>query len=1310
MQTSNASILQQSQQAIVDYNRFNLPEGSSVNFIQPNADAAILNRITGADPSFLNGTINANGQVYFVNPAGVTFGPDSVVRADMFMAIAGDMANSSFLRGEMNFLLGGTVENQGYIEAQRGVALLGRQVRNTGQIVAENGFAVLASGEEVLLQPNGTSLAVQVTDSRGQDPAGGIGVENLGEVNGEEIMFSAGDAFATAIRHEGSARAGRSARVHSDGGRIEVSGEILAGNQSGGGRIEVGGTDQGGEGAPAASSVRVADSAVLDASAPGAGDGGHVVVWSDGQTEMYGSISALAGAGGIGGYAEVSGHEVIFGPGGWNIMLGSGGHFLLDPVDIVIDATRAGSIISTLTAGTNVTLLTTSSEAGGDAGNITVASAIEVNNVSNQGILSLIADNDIIVNAALESAQPIASGVDVFNLTAGNNIDVNANIRAGTGALESQGAVSLTAGGSITLDGSIDSSNGPLSIRATDDITLQSGKQLLAGGSGSGLRMDIVSDTGSVVFDGGVIQLFGDTDLYIEAEQFLNRTGSNLVGGPGTGSWNIVLPHPLGRTSVSAAAEQHQYGSLNSLNPAQFNHNSVGPVTSTQNEYRFAFQPLIDITANDAIKTYGNDATLALAGFTPDTSDLVDASAFGSVFTQDTLQTVIAGTASVTSTGSSTTADVGTYPIEVAGFTFPNGYGANYINGLLEVQRRAVTLTASQQARTYGDSFAFEGTVGALDGTAFTVSDQGIANNVTLPNGETISQVSLVSANDGGNNTDLNAGTYSDDLSITQDTLVGAGGFDAGNYVFTYLPGDLVVDPRPVNVTAKEQDKYYGDIAILDTTAAAFTIADGGNADDTTLPNGDAIISVLINSETGKAESQVSDADTYVDELRITGVTGNSEFLPSNYDITYIDGDFEVTQRPIALEAEDQNRFFGDTLDLGSVAFTITDNGNTDPQAPFELPNGETIESVALTSGSSIAGDTTANAGLNPGNVTVSNPVGGNGFRLSNYDITFVTGDLTVDPRPITLEAGSQERIYGDPLTLDETVFSVLDLDGDATLPNGEVIDTVNLVSGGGVDQDTTASAQLYLDNLTITGQNGSVGFDATNYVITSLPGNFEIARRPVVVTATQQERTYGDPLTLDETAFSVLDLDHDAALPHGEVIDTVNLVSAGGVDQDTTANAGTYVENIAITGQNGSNGFEAGNYDLSYVANNLVVNQRAVTLTALQQERTYGDPLALDGTAFSVLDLDGDASLPNGEGIDTVNLVSAGGVDQDTTASAGTYVENIAITGQNGSNGFEADNYDLSYVANNLVVNQRAVTLTALQQERTYGDPLTLD
>ena len=64
-----ASILQQSQQAIVDYAMFNVPDGSSVQFIQPNSDATILNRITGADPSFIKGSIIANGQVFIVNPA-----------------------------------------------------------------------------------------------------------------------------------------------------------------------------------------------------------------------------------------------------------------------------------------------------------------------------------------------------------------------------------------------------------------------------------------------------------------------------------------------------------------------------------------------------------------------------------------------------------------------------------------------------------------------------------------------------------------------------------------------------------------------------------------------------------------------------------------------------------------------------------------------------------------------------------------------------------------------------------------------------------------------------------------------------------------------------------------------------------------------------------------------------------------------------------------------------------------------------------------------------------------------------------------
>jgi|GEM_PF-4255205 len=1320
-----ASILQQSQQAIVDYAMFNVPDGSSVQFIQPNSDATILNRITGADPSFIKGSIIANGQVFIVNPAGVTFGPDSVIRADMFMAIAGDLSNSSFLQGDLDFALTGSVENQGSLSAQRGVSLLGRQVKNTGQIVAEDGFVLLASGDEVLLQPNGTNLAVQLGETSQAEKQAGVGVENLGEVDGEEIMFSAGDAFATAVRHNGVARATQSIELHSDGGRIEVGGELVAGTEDGG-RIEIGGTDLGGEGTPTAASVTISESAVVDASSQGEGDGGHVVVWSDGLTEMFGGIAAVGGRFGSGGYAEVSGREVDFGYNGWNIALGAGGEFLLDPVDVVIGATEAGSIVSLLSAGTSVTIPTTSSFDAGDAtvspdpfptqpvsspGSITINAPIEVATQTNPSTLRLISDGDIFVNASLESGQVFPEDSTAFSLEAGGNITINENIRTGISGAESQGAVLLTAGGDINLNASIDSSNGPLAIRAINDISLASGNQLLTGGSGSeaGLLMEIVSDIGAVTFNGGVIQLFGETDVYIEADQFLNYSGSNLIGGPGTGSWNIHLPHPLGRTSVAAEGDRHQYGSLNSLNQAFYGASNGAPEDITQNHYLFANQPTIEIQAHDAEKTYGNDGQPLLGGggFTAVSADLVDASAFGSVFTQDTLQTVLSGDVSLSSDASATTAGVGNYDIDIGGFAFPNGYVPNYVIGQFTVNPRAVTLVANTQGRIYGDTME-------LDGTAFTVRDLGVEGDSFLPNSETIVEVVLSSANGGGTNTNLDAGTYASDLSISQDTssLQGSGTFSAANYSFTYLPGDLVINRRPISIQANQQTKYYGDIDELETDSTAFTIIDlDSNAD---LPNNDDILSVDLSSLTDRDVSQVSDVDTYTNELRISGVTGNDAFNPDNYILEYLDGDYQIQARPITLTAADRSRLYGDTLELGETDFILTDQGLTATEAAFELPNGETIDTVTLTSTDGRAGSTIAAAGTYDDNIIieVGSEIGSNGFRSSNYAITLEEGEFVIEPRPVTLTATGQARVYGDDMVLSDTAFTVTDVDLDGDLPNGELIDTVNLNSASGVDVTTTASAGAYPNEIQITGQDGSAGFDALNYDLTYVDGDLVVNRRAVTLTALQQERIYGDPMVLDDTAFAVLDLDDDSELPNGEVIDTVSLESAAGVDLDTTAGAGFYSGNLQITGQAGSEGFDAANYDLSYVNGDLVVNQRAVTLTALQQDRIYGNELVLDDTAFTVLDLDGNSELPNGEVIDTVTLNSVNGVDVATTSNVGTYTDEIQIVGQTGEAGtnFNAANYDLTYVAGDLVVNQRAVTLTASQQERIYGDELLLD
>ena len=197
--------------------------------------------------------------------------------------------------------------------------------------------------------------------------------------------------------------------------------------------------------------------------------------------------------------------------------------------------------------------------------------------------------------------------------------------------------------------------------------------------------------------------------------------------------------------------------------------------------------------------------------------------------------------------------------------------------------------------------------------------------------------------------------------------------------------------------------------------------------------------------------------------------------------------------------------------------------------------------------------------------------------------------------------------------------------------------------------------------------------------------------------------------LALDDTAFTTLDKDGDSVLPNEEMITNVSINSAWNLAVSTIADVGIYENEIEIlspvAGTPGTgDGFLESNYAITYVPGDLTINRRAITLTASGQEKIYGDVLALDDTAFSTTDLDGDSVLPNGELVDTVTLVSENGVDVSTESDVGTYADNISITPTTtraatltGSNGFDQENYDISYLTGDLTINRRAITLTAV-------------
>ena len=74
-QTGNTlNILQTTGKAIINWNSFNIGSNATVNFAQPNSSSVALNRVLGSDPSSIFGHLNANGQVFLINPNGVLFG------------------------------------------------------------------------------------------------------------------------------------------------------------------------------------------------------------------------------------------------------------------------------------------------------------------------------------------------------------------------------------------------------------------------------------------------------------------------------------------------------------------------------------------------------------------------------------------------------------------------------------------------------------------------------------------------------------------------------------------------------------------------------------------------------------------------------------------------------------------------------------------------------------------------------------------------------------------------------------------------------------------------------------------------------------------------------------------------------------------------------------------------------------------------------------------------------------------------------------------------------------------------------------
>ncbi|WP_315981135.1 two-partner secretion domain-containing protein [Aliamphritea spongicola] len=116
---SDMTVLQNTQKMITQWDTFNIGANASVTFQQPDSSSVALNRVTTAGASQIYGSLSANGQVFLVNPSGITFAPGARIDVGGIAASGLDITDTDFLNENYVFANGsgpaGDVLNQGDI-------------------------------------------------------------------------------------------------------------------------------------------------------------------------------------------------------------------------------------------------------------------------------------------------------------------------------------------------------------------------------------------------------------------------------------------------------------------------------------------------------------------------------------------------------------------------------------------------------------------------------------------------------------------------------------------------------------------------------------------------------------------------------------------------------------------------------------------------------------------------------------------------------------------------------------------------------------------------------------------------------------------------------------------------------------------------------------------------------------------------------------------------------------------------------------------------------------------------------------------
>ncbi len=294
------------------------------------------------------------------------------------------------------------------------------------------------------------------------------------------------------------------------------------------------------------------------------------------------------------------------------------------------------------------------------------------------------------------------------------------------------------------------------------------------------------------------------------------------------------------------------------------------------------------------------------------------------------------------------------------------------------------------------------------------------------------------------------------------------GGADAGNYTVTNSTGLTVnIAQRSLVPTLAVADKVYDG-----NTGARVTLGDNRVAGDSLTLSAAAANYADRNAGNGIAVS-------------VTGLTASGTDA-ANYLLSTqsFNTTANITRAPVTVAARSQSKVYGNTLAFNGNEFSTTG-----------LVVGETMGQVALSSAGSLP---SASASVTPYAISISNAAGGN-FNPLNYSISYVDGQLLVNPRPLTIATNSVVRFANTP-NPSSFEFSV---NAGGLAGNDTITSVVQAAPAGSA---TAAGVSVF--ELQPSGAVFGVG-SASNYSLRYSPGLLVVL--PVPPAAGESESTGGN-------------------------------------------------------------------------------------------------------------------------------------------------------------------------------------------------------